>query len=130
MCNLSLKRALESVYFWVALLQMFLAHPTIDSLSPEVETAAFERLPHQGNHISFSQPKLKQNGLKRGPVFPCHFNDAVLIDWAHGGDNNSQLKLLGRECGFQIHIFRSSLGFLYLYIHLELGKFLIKSFWN
>ncbi len=129
-CNLPLKRALETLYCCTALLQMFLAHPTVDPLSPKVETAAFERFSHQGNHISLGKPKLKQNGLKWGPVFPCHFNDAVLIDLVHGDDNNSLLKLLGRECGFQIHIFRSSLGFLYLYIHLELGKFLMKSFWN
>ena len=129
-CNLPLKATLESVYFRVALLQMFLAHPTVDPFAPKVETAAFERFSHQGNHISLGKPKLKQNGLKRGPIFPCHFNDAILIDRVHGGDNNSQLKLLGRDCGFQIHISRSSLGFLYLYIHLELGKFLIKSFWN
>lgn len=129
-CNLPLKRALEALNFCTALLQMFLAHPTVDPFSPKVETAALERLPHKSNHISLGKPKLKQNGLKRGPVFPSHFNDAVLIDRVHGYDNNCLLKLLGRECGFQIHISRSSLGFLYLYIHLELGKFLIKSFWN
>jgi hypothetical protein len=33
-CNLPLKRALESVYFMVALLQMFLAHPTVDPFAP------------------------------------------------------------------------------------------------
>ena len=111
-------------------MQVFLAHTTVDPFAPEVETAAFERVSHQSNHIGFSEPKLEQNGLKRSPVFPCHLNDAVLVYWVHGDDNNCLLKLLGRECGFQIHISRSSLGFLYLYIHLELGKFLIKSFWN
>ena len=100
-CNLPLKRALESVYFRVALLQVFLAHTTVDSFAPEVETAALERLPHQGNHISLGKPKLKQNGLKRGPVFPCHFDDAVLIDRVHGGNNNSQLKLLERNVVFK-----------------------------
>ena len=113
-CNLPLKRALEALNFCTAFLQMFLAHPTIDPFAPEVETAAFERVSHQDNHIGFSKPKLKQNGLKGGPVFPCHFNDAVLIDWVHGDYNNCLLKLLGRDCGFQIHIFGSSLGFLYL----------------
>jgi hypothetical protein len=63
-CNLPLKGALESVYFWVALLQVFLAHTTVDPLPPKVETAALERFSHQSNHISFRKPKLKQNGPK------------------------------------------------------------------
>jgi len=74
---------------------VFLADTTVDPFAPEVETAAFERLSHQGNHIRFSKPKLKQNGFKRSPVLPCHLNDAVLVDWVHGDDNNCLLKLLG-----------------------------------
>ncbi len=94
MCNLPLKRALEALNFCTALLQVFLAHTTVDPFAPKVETAAFERVSHQSNHISFGKPKLKQNSLKRSPVLPCHFNDAVLIDWVHGYDNNCLLKLL------------------------------------
>ena len=73
---------------------MFLADTTVHPFAPEVETAAFERLPRQSNHIGFREPKLEQNGLKRSPVLPCHFNDAVLVDWVHGVDNNCPLKLL------------------------------------
>ncbi len=93
-CNLPLKRAFETLNCCAALLQVFLAHTTVDPFTPKVETAALERFSHQSNHISFGKPKLKQNGLKWGPVFPCHFNDAVLIDWVHGDDNNCLLKLL------------------------------------
>ena len=48
-CNGALKRTLESGNIRIAGFGMFLTDATVDPFAPEVETAALELAPHQGN---------------------------------------------------------------------------------
>ena len=66
---------------------MLVTHAAVDTFAPQIKTAPLQLPAHEGDYIRFTQPKLKLDGLKRGAVFPRHFNDAVGLGriGGHGG---------------------------------------------
>jgi hypothetical protein len=75
--NLSLPGAFEPVNLRIAFHEVFLAHPTVDTLAPQVKRLALELTPHEFDYLGFRQSELQFNGFKRGTVFPRHLNDPI-----------------------------------------------------
>jgi hypothetical protein len=76
-----LAAAFESADFARAQGGVFLGYALVHAFAPEVETRALELASHQGNNLGFADVKLGFDRLKRGAVFPSHFNDPVCLDF-------------------------------------------------
>jgi hypothetical protein len=56
-----------------------------DSFAPHPKTAGFHLSPHQFDDLFFFEAKLQLDRVKRGAVFPRHFDDAIAIGAAQVG---------------------------------------------